>query len=351
MNQPKISVIIPAYNCAEYIANTIESLVCQNECTEAEILLINDGSTDNTEEVCARLAAEHEQIKVLTQENQGPSAARNLGLAHATGGFIVFVDADDVADQNMLSILSALMEDSVDLGMAAYSLDFIDGDKHEQECIQPENGIYPVDELFGKICCEWYARHILTTLCNKIYRREIIERYELRLDTEMSLSEDLLWNVRYLRHCSQVKAVDQNVYYYRIRRNRATVTHKFDPLHIHMQLVAAEEMIHFLEYIGYRGKEIYYLSLKYITSSLSNIYYTKRWNSESRHYFTELVMREPMVKLFVDNAEANGVFSRILIGIYRSRNVEGMKILLRMLYIFRRYFHPLQRKLMKLIKN
>ena len=351
MKQLAVSVIIPVYNSEEFITDAIESLVKQPGMEEAEVLLIDDGSTDSTPAVCDRLAEQYSNLVVIHQENKGPSAARNIGLDRAKGKYIAFVDADDVADEKMISTLVEMMENGADLAVAGYCLEFVYRHRSVKEYLYPQKGVFSVDEKFGQVCCQWYARHILTTLCNKLYRRDLIEQYHLRMNEDMSLSEDLFWNIQYLKCVKQVVSTDQNVYYYRIRKNKTTVTHRFDPMHIHMQMEAAEEMIAYLGSIGYYGNEVYYLSLKYITSSLSNIYYAKGWNRGSRHYFAELVIKEPLVKKLADQAEVEGIFAHLLVGWYRRGNVTGIKILLRLLYVFRRYFHVWQRRMMKKIKN
>ena len=101
------SVIIPAYNCEKYIADAVKS-VCRQPVKDMEIIIVDDGSTDSTGEICARLAGESRQITVIHQENRGASAARNAGIRKASGEYILFLDADDAyvdhaVDENLLA--------------------------------------------------------------------------------------------------------------------------------------------------------------------------------------------------------------------------------------------------------
>ena len=101
------SVIIPAYNCEKYIADAVKS-VCRQPVKDMEIIIVDDGSTDSTGEICARLAGENRQITVIHQENRGASAARNAGIRKASGEYILFLDADDAyvdhaVDENLLA--------------------------------------------------------------------------------------------------------------------------------------------------------------------------------------------------------------------------------------------------------
>lgn len=94
MQSKKISIIVPLYNAGKYIEQTIEDLITQTY-QNIEIIMINDGSVDKSEDIVRKYAREDDRIKVISIENQGPSKARNVGLDLATGDYIRFVDADD----------------------------------------------------------------------------------------------------------------------------------------------------------------------------------------------------------------------------------------------------------------
>ena len=104
MYSPEVSVIVPVYNVEAYLAQCIDSILAQDY-RNFELILVNDGSTDNSGAICERYAAQDRRIRVITQENSGPSTARNTGIKAACGKYIVFVDADDWADADYLSIL------------------------------------------------------------------------------------------------------------------------------------------------------------------------------------------------------------------------------------------------------
>ena len=100
MPQPLVSVIVPAYNAAGFISRCVESITSQSY-PELEILLLNDGSTDDTPALCDRLAENDPRIRVFHKENGGPSSARNFGLTQAAGAYVGFVDSDDYVDADM----------------------------------------------------------------------------------------------------------------------------------------------------------------------------------------------------------------------------------------------------------
>ena len=100
----KVSVIVPVYNVEKYIRKCLDSIVSQT-LNDLEIILVNDGSTDTSPAICEEYKRKDERIKMITQKNQGLSAARNAGLKDATGEYVIFIDSDDYIAENMLEIL------------------------------------------------------------------------------------------------------------------------------------------------------------------------------------------------------------------------------------------------------
>src|SRR3990172_2214316 len=101
-----VSVIVPVYNAEHFLSKSIESVTHQSH-KNIELILVNDGSTDNSEMICSKYALTDNRIKVISQDNSGPAAARNTGVRHATGTFVLFLDADDFIANKALEILVA----------------------------------------------------------------------------------------------------------------------------------------------------------------------------------------------------------------------------------------------------
>ena len=104
MTDTKISIVIPVFNASQYIAETVESVISQTY-TNWELILVNDGSLDDSGIICDRLSEKDERIRVFHQENSGVSTARNKGIELAKGEWIVFIDSDDYVDRNMLEVM------------------------------------------------------------------------------------------------------------------------------------------------------------------------------------------------------------------------------------------------------
>ena len=119
VRQPKISIIIPVYNVEEYLEQTIESILNQT-LKDFELILIDDGSTDSSQDILKRYSDEYDKIKVMYQKNSGPSRARNRGIEAATGEYITFADSDDILPYNSLELrYNAAIEHNADLVIGA----------------------------------------------------------------------------------------------------------------------------------------------------------------------------------------------------------------------------------------
>ena len=109
-----VSIIVPVYNVEKYIEECIDSLINQTY-KDIEVILVDDGSTDASGEICDRYAQKDSRVKVYHNENDGPSKARNFGLDKATGEFVTFVDSDDWIESEAIELLISVIEDDIDV--------------------------------------------------------------------------------------------------------------------------------------------------------------------------------------------------------------------------------------------
>ena len=167
-----ISVIVPIFNAGAYLAKCIESLIHQPY-TALQIILVNDGSTDDSLAIAQQYAAQDSRIEVYTQTNQGQSVARNLGLQYAKGEYISFVDADDYVDNDFYTVL---MQHIGDL-----------------DCVQIG---YKRVSAQGKVLLEKLPKHFhqFTSPCMRLYRRELFTKHDLRFPSGM-IYEDVVFSL------------------------------------------------------------------------------------------------------------------------------------------------------------
>ena len=180
---PLVSVIVPVYNSATDLARCIESVRRQSY-ENLEILLVNDGSRDTSGEICRMYARIDERIRVIDKQNQGVSAARNDAIRAAKGKYLQFADSDDYLAQD--AVLRMVEK-------AAH---------HLME--EPASFYYGV-------------------LWNKLYRADIIRKHDIRCNTDLSWSEDFLFNLEYIRYAERFAALEYPVYYY--INNEKSITH------------------------------------------------------------------------------------------------------------------------------
>lgn len=219
MNGELVSIIIPAYNVGNYLEECVHSLLCQTY-KNYEVIIIDDGSTDNTYTVGKRLTAENANVKLLHQENQGVSIARNAGIEKANGEFFVFVDADDVVAPQYIETLMICAKKS-DMGMVGFS--------SEREKIATKVSMNTVDVRVSNImesilCGTNYDGY----LWNKIFLKKIIKKNNLRFQKNIVVWEDLLFVLQYLENCSVITVSNEKLYYYRNREGSAVNNNRLD---------------------------------------------------------------------------------------------------------------------------
>ena len=210
------SVIIPCYNCASTLEATI-ACICTCGLTDYEILLIDDGSTDGTTELCDTLCVEYVSVHCIHQPNAGGSAARNRGIDEAQGEYLWFVDADDTVDVGALSDAADTIDrQQPDMLLFGISFDYYHHGKlyRRDKLVPPCAGNLTLEQL-KKQFQEFYECNALTTACNKFMRRDILMQSGVRFREDMILMEDFLFVLELLPHCQNIYSLPEAIYRYR----------------------------------------------------------------------------------------------------------------------------------------
>lgn len=205
-----ISVIIPVYNVENYIERCVRSVLNQTY-KDFEILLINDGSTDNSKKICEDLAYKHKQIKLINQENQGLSGARNTGIVNAKGNFLAFIDSDDFIDKNYLKILlNNLLENKADVSCC----DYYRTTKVKE--VKYSNRIYIFE---GDRILDFYLKKECVSAWGKLYKKEIFDKICFPLGM---IHEDIATNFKVFSNIKKIVYVDDKLYFY--YKNESSIT-------------------------------------------------------------------------------------------------------------------------------
>lgn len=208
---PTVSIIVPVYNAGKTIGRCIDSILNQ-EYKDFELLLVDDGSTDDSGAICDARADRDSRVRVFHQANAGVSASRNLALDHAKGTYLQFLDSDDwITTDATRSLVRGMEGGPCDMVVSDFYR--VVGDRVSQKGDIEEDGIMTREE---------YAAHMMENpadfyygvLWNKLYRRSIVEKHHLRMDPEISWCEDFMFNLEYIRYAEFFRAIQIPIYYY-----------------------------------------------------------------------------------------------------------------------------------------
>lgn len=211
MNEELISVVVPIYNVEKYLDKCVSSIVNQSY-TNLEIILVDDGSTDNSGKLCEKWIQEDERIRVIHKENGGLSSARNEGLKIAQGEYIVFVDSDDYIEKDIIKICyEQICTANVDLIIFGYRtlnenyktiLDY----KFEEK----EYNVFKLNKDFYNMISNSSFGYVW----NKMYKIKILKSNELIFNTEIDKREDLIFNLSLLKYIKKFKYINNIGYNY-----------------------------------------------------------------------------------------------------------------------------------------
>lgn len=188
MNEVKLSVIVPVYNAEQYLRRCVDSILdatifLGGGGKKSEIILIDDGSIDDSSRICNELAEKNREIKVFHISNQGVSKARNYGIENSRGKYIAFVDADDYIEKNMYKIMIAQMESDSTLDVGVCLWNFID--QNGKKVVNKENisfsayGKQTGRDFLKHIYDDSYTNGIVVSPWNKIFKRECIVKHKM----------------------------------------------------------------------------------------------------------------------------------------------------------------------------
>lgn len=211
----KVTVIVPVYNGKDTIERCVNSLLNQSF-NNINIIIVNDGSTDNTEEILHNLYSNNKKITLLHQKNQGVSAARNYALSEVKTKYVTFTDADDFVDSDYISnLLRGFSDPLIDLsinGIKRYDPE----KKTNYNISHYRTGIFDNKYMLSYVLS---ASGPKGYLCNKMWKMDIIKKYQLSLDSSVKMAEDLLFTVNYLLFARKIVIENYCGYNYVHRSN------------------------------------------------------------------------------------------------------------------------------------
>lgn len=218
-----ISVIIPVYNAENWIKETLDSLVCQTY-PDVEIICVDDGSSDRSCSIIEEIQKDHSNVKLIKQKNAGVCAARNTGIASASGTYIAFVDADDYVDADMYEkMIAKLEEDDSDIvfcefvrfwpnGKVQYTME----DQFDSLANNPQNikffWLSTKSYVEGDIL---HTEDIHGSVCRSVFKKILLHKNQIRFNSKLKFAEDQIFIVQYLQCCKKVSYLPNAFVHYR----------------------------------------------------------------------------------------------------------------------------------------
>ena len=321
-----VSIIVPAYNCIESLECCVGS-IRQQTYTNFELMLVDDGSTDGSGELCDKLAAEDTRIRVIHKPNGGVSSARNAGIDAATGGYITFCDSDDYLEPDYLEALIQAAESNPDCGHIWCCFQTVTG-------YQKENAAPNYTSAKSLLCYtlqDYMSLHEMwldAEPWNKLYRTDIVQTAKVRFPEDLSLGEDWLFNLAYIDASANEKivVVTKPLYNY-MRGNDESLDSKYrkDLLDIYRRL--NDTCLSYLRKWKLPTEQIekfynsrFYLSEKVLRNTMRAPDKTKRekmkWNStlmQSDEFKASLQTRKCFIHPLYLFAYRSGNFSNVLL--------------------------------------
>ena len=250
-----ISVIVPVYNVEEYLEECLENI--QNQTfNDIEVILVNDGSIDGSKEICERFCLQDSRFKLINQENQGQSVARNRCFKESRGQYIMFVDSDDVVKEDLVEVLFSYMKADVDIVECKLTQNIEELKKNK-----PIRVIFEGNSTEAIIKCI-AIKEVKFCPVAKLYRRELVEKVPF---LEGVIYEDVYTGINLLKNIRKMIVVDLNGYYYRVHPNSVMTTSfnkkNLDIFSVGEKLIESfQDNEYLLPYIGYF---MFYLGLSH----------------------------------------------------------------------------------------
>lgn len=329
---PVTSIIMPVYNGDQYIKKSID-IILRQTFKDFELILINDGSTDNSKEICDEYAKQDMRIKIINKENGGAWSARNKGINVAEGKYIMFLDCDDWYEDTLLEEMNKSIENNnADLVICG-QMDVIVNKKNDvikyNKVLLEEHCYKSNDEILNNYIY-LKEKNIADVLWNKIYKAEIIKQFNLKFEN-FKRGEDTVFNANYYEKINKCVVLNKILYYYRIDSSNP-VWLKYSKDYYNVLSEENQAIINKLKQWGrYDKNASSYQSLDFIRGIIgyfSWISYSKsNFKFKEKYLKVSEILNKDKVKDCLINVRGKGIFEKIIIKSMKSKNILGILFL------------------------
>ena len=318
----KVSVVIPVYNSEKYIEKCLESVINQTY-KNIEIIIINDGSKDNTGKLVKRYKEKDERIIYLEQKNNGVSSARNKAIQVSSGEYIIFVDSDDTVDKDYVKLLlSTIEKESLDIVACGYTDISVYG-------IIKLNDFYKDKTLIGK---NDFIKYIFTgvggTLWGKIFKSKIIKENNIKMNEEIFMCEDMLFVLKYATKCTSFGAIKEHLYNYN-RINDNSISSKINFAYYN-NLITVIKLIEDILVANKYSKDfidnILSQRVKSISFNLAIMQHDSKHNYKIKDKLNniKIILDNNYYKRYKNIFNSNSLKEKILLNLFKQRNIKAI---------------------------
>ena len=291
----KISVIVPVFNVEKYLEKCIDSIINQTYKT-LQIILVDDGSTDSSGEICDSYALKDSRVQVIHINNSGLPAARNEGLKYANGEYFSFVDSDDWIDSEMYAYLYEQMKlTDAEVGTVEYFK--ANGDSEEKDVSKEKIQLLNQNE-FAKIFFKIDSQKIVYYVWNRLYSSKVIERG--MFEDGRSIGEDVIATYRVLLKCNKIVVSSKKMYYY---RQNSGMTGKFNEKYFELVdiwnkvvEITRREKPEYLNYAQLNLNRIYFTLLSEM--AINGVYNEEKYEKKIKEYLNNLKKNKKKLKFY-----------------------------------------------------
>ncbi len=318
---PKVSIIVAAYNIERYIERSLRSVINQT-LNDIEIIIVNDGSTDNTLKVIENICEGDKRVKIINKKNGGLIEARKTGFKNSTGEYVLFIDGDDWLELNAVEILyNNSISDNVDVLCYGFQYAYDSGK------IVEEKGFYSGKMFYGDMLLkELLLGRVYTSIWSKFIKRTFITENEFEFPSNISYGEDLATTVGLAINMPKAKIIKDELYYYYIR-NESITNQK-----LNKSVFEVEKAISYIEKSLINKYKIEKFSKEFEYFKYKNLYYDKvivRNEFNSIHKELYCMWRRKNIKIhknkfYKDFIKTKGLTTRIKCNLYNINYDLGM---------------------------
>ena len=300
MRTKKFSIIAPVYNCQDYISRCIESVFNQGT-KDIELIIVNDGSTDNSKSILDEYAKENNLIKVIHKKNEGVSKARNDALDMASGKYILFLDVDDYIDNNYIKEINNIIQNYTKIELINFGffseVEDMDFNTLSRDEIKYKEKYYKDKKLIKKDFVDLWDNTMLYNIWNKVYVRKIIEDNKIRFP-KSNWGEDVEFNRQYLNVINNMYNSNKCFYHY-VRERNGAATKKYKENLFEIRKNEFKEFNEYFESWNVKKEKYYEFScrryIERVLGCIENVY-CSNMNFVDRFNEIKKIVKDPITR-------------------------------------------------------